>query len=118
MATNAPRSILGESTKSLILSFNIQQYDFVQKFNNIFALYSLSYHFLKNFLARCTRSIAMGKLLPACGRHYIVDMFQLCVVNETRDIDKNSKLAMTPDRRQGDALVCLARNVKTQVDRT
>jgi len=34
--------------------------NFVHKFNNIFALglYSLSYHFLKNFLARCARSIA------------------------------------------------------------
>ena len=32
--------------------------NFVHKFNNIFALYklSLSYHFLKNFLARCARS--------------------------------------------------------------
>ena len=32
--------------------------NFVHKFNNIFALYSFSYHFLKNFLARCARSIA------------------------------------------------------------
>ena len=34
--------------------------NFVHKFNNnfIFALYSLSSHFLKNFLARCARSIA------------------------------------------------------------
>ena len=32
--------------------------NFVHKFNDIFALYSLSYHFLKNFLTRCARSIA------------------------------------------------------------
>jgi len=32
--------------------------NFVHKFKNIFALYSLSYHFLKNFLVRCARSIA------------------------------------------------------------
>ena len=32
--------------------------NFVYKFNNIFALYSLSYHFLKKFLVRCARSIA------------------------------------------------------------
>jgi len=32
--------------------------NFVHKFNNIFALYSLSYHFLKNFLARCAHRIA------------------------------------------------------------
>ena len=45
----------GESIKSLILSFNVQQYEFCAQ--NIFALYSLSCHFLKNFLARCARSI-------------------------------------------------------------
>jgi len=34
--------------------------NFVHRFNNTFALYTLSlfYHFLKNFLARCARSIA------------------------------------------------------------
>ena len=32
--------------------------NFVHKFNNICALYSLSYHFLKKFFARCARSIA------------------------------------------------------------
>ena len=45
----------GESIESLILSFNTQQYNvnFVHKFNNIFALYSLPIIFLKIFsLAR------------------------------------------------------------------
>ena len=32
--------------------------NFAHKFNNIFALYSLSCHFLKNFFAYCARSIA------------------------------------------------------------
>jgi len=32
--------------------------NFVHKFNNIFALFCLSHHFLKNFLVRCGRSIA------------------------------------------------------------
>jgi len=34
--------------------------NFVHKFNNVFAFikYSLSYHFFKNVLARCARSIA------------------------------------------------------------
>jgi len=32
--------------------------NFVHEFTNIFALYSLSYHFLENFLACCAHSIA------------------------------------------------------------
>jgi len=35
--------------------------NFVHKFNNIFALYSVSYHFLKNFLAR---ALARLRFIP------------------------------------------------------
>ena len=81
MATNAPWSIFffggGESIKSLILNFNIyNSMNFVHKFINIFALYSLFYHFLRIF---SLAALARLRFIPHLETKSCNVLYQLCL---------------------------------------